>query len=546
MNVESTFIILFVIAMVVAIGIRHLRLPYTVGLVLAGLLLGWANLFPAPQLDKTLLFSIFLPGLIFEAAFHIDVQDFWRNRITIASLAVPGVIASTALTTVALTTLASTLGFFPGLTWRHALVFGALISATDPVAVLSLFRRFGIPRRLSVLLEGESLLNDGTGIVFFTLSLSILAGTAVTVRALSLEFVTVVGMGAVIGALVGLVVSTVLRHIDDRMIEVSLTTIAAYGSFVAADQLQYSGVIATVVAGMLCGNYGARTGMSPATRVAAETFWEYVTFALNSVVFLLIGLEVPVRNLLSSWLPIVVAYLIVTLVRGFVIHVVWRLVGFTREKFSWPWSIVLTWGGLRGALPMVLALGLPSDFVFRDQIITTTFGVVTLSILGHGLTMLPLLRRLGIVRATDERGTYDFLRGELQASVAALEEIDRFERLHSIRPESVQQLRTEYEERMKSVREKIDKLAQERGRFHEQDVVQARHHLLVVEKDRIVNAYRQGTLSSAAFDRLLADIDARILELESRGAVKTQGDDKTDKTAGPTNFETAIEKPEKS
>jgi Na+:H+ antiporter len=517
MDLESTFIILFVIAMAVAISVRHLRLPYTVGLVLAGLLLGVVHLFPAPELNKSLLFSIFLPGLIFEAAFHIDFQELWRNRITVTSLAVPGVVASMVLTAVALVPLAGALGFMPGLTWRHALVFGALISATDPVAVIALFRKLGIPRRLALLLEGESLLNDGTGIVFFTLSLSIFAGVAVTASALALEFVTVVGMGAVIGVAVGLAVSTILRHLDDAMIAVSLTTIAAYGSFVAADQLEYSGVIATVAAGILCGNYGARTGMAPSTRVTAETFWEYVSFALNSVVFLLIGLEVPLRNLLHSWLPIIAAYLIVTLARAVLIHVVWRLVGLTRERFSWSWSVVLTWGGLRGALPMVLALGLPPDFPLREQIVSTTFGVVILSILGHGLTMPPLLRRLGIVRSEDGRGAYDLLRGELQAAIAALEEIERLERLRSLAPDSAQQLKQEYQQRIRHIREEIGKITVERGQLHAQDVHQVRHHLLLVEKNRVVDAYQRGLLSSAVHDHLRADIDARILELESNG-----------------------------
>jgi Na+:H+ antiporter len=517
MNIESTFIILFVVAMAVAIGVRHLRLPYTVGLVLAGLLLGLARLFPAPTFDKALLFSIFLPGLIFEAAFHIDFEEFWRNRVTIASLAVPGVVLSIALTAVALAPLAAALHFLPGFTWRYALVFGALISATDPVAVVSLFRRFNIPRRLSMLIEGESLLNDGTGIVFFSLSLSIAAGAAISVRALSLEFVTVVGMGAMIGVAIGLAVSIILRHIDDPMIEVSLTTIAAYGSFVAADHLHYSGVIATVAAGMLCGNYGARTGMSPSTRVAAETFWEYVAFALNSVVFLLIGLEVPIRDLLASWLPIVAAYLIVTLARAFVIFIVWRLVGFTRERFSGRWSAVLTWGGLRGALPMVLALGIPSGFPFREAIVTLTFGVVTLSILGHGLTMLPLLRRLGIVSVEDERGSYDFLRGELQIADVALEEIERLERRRSIAPDSIRQLQAEYSERAERARQEIGKLIMERGQLHRQEIYRARHHLLSMEKGQVVDSYHRGLLSPAAHDRLLADIDARLLELETKG-----------------------------
>lgn len=491
------------------------------GLVLAGLLLGLVHLFPTPQFDKTLLFSIFLPGLIFEAAFHIEFQELWRNRLTITALAVPGVIASTVLIAVTLAPFANALGVMAGFTWRHALVFGVLISATDPVAVVSLFRTFGVPRRLSVLIDGESLLNDGTGIVFFTLSLSIFAGAGVHPRALALDFVTIVGMGALIGVAIGLAVSTVLRHVDDPMIEVSLTMIAAYGSFIAAEHLSYSGVIATVAAGILCGNYGARTGMSPSTRVAAETFWEFLAFALDSVVLLLIGREVSIRDLPASWLPIIAAWLIVTLARALVVQAVWRTVGLTRERFAWPWSLVLTWGGLRGALPMVLApLGLLPDFPFREQIVSVTFGVVILSILGHGATMLPLLRRPGIVRAEADDAAYELLRGELQTAAAALEEIERLATLHSLTPEALEQLKTEYRERIAGLREEMGKLTVTRTPLRARELHQTRDHLLLllVEKKQAVEAYNRGVLSSSAHERLLADIDARLLELESNEA----------------------------
>lgn len=515
MNTEGIFIVLFVIAMAVAITVRRLRLPYTVGLVLAGLLLGLVRLFPAPGFDKDLLFSIFLPGLIFEAAFHIEFAELWRNRLTVTALAVPGVIASTVLIAVTLARLVNTLGIWPGFTWRHALVFGALISATDPVAVVSLFRGFGAPRRLSVLIEGESLLNDGTGIVFFTLSLAIFAGSGVHPRALGIDFATIVGLGALIGLAIGLAVSTVLRHVDDPMIEVSLTMIAAYGSFIAAEHLSYSGVIATVAAGLLCGNYGAHTGMSPSTRLAAETFWEFLAFALNSVVFLLIGLEVSIGDLLSSWLPIIAAWLIVTLARALVVQVVWRTVAPTRERFSWAWCLVLTWGGLRGALPMVLALGLPSDFPFREQIVSITFGVVVLSILVHGVTTLPLLRRLGIVRTDSDVAAYELLRGQQQTALAALEEVERLAILRSLSPEALGHLKTEYQERIAGLREEMGKLTVARSPLHARELQQTRHHLLLVEKKRAVDAYNSGMLSPAVHDRLLADIDARILELES-------------------------------
>lgn len=169
-------------------------------------------------------------------------------------------IAATVLTAVA--PLANALGFLPGFTWRHALVFGALMSATDPVAVMSLFRWFGIPRRLSVLIEGESLLNDGTGIVFFMPGLSIFAGAPVTARGPGLEFVTVAGMGAVVGIAMGLALSTVPRGVDDPMIEVSLTTIATHGAFLVTEHLGCSAVIATAAAGLPCGTEGARSGAS--------------------------------------------------------------------------------------------------------------------------------------------------------------------------------------------------------------------------------------------------------------------------------------------
>jgi CPA1 family monovalent cation:H+ antiporter len=234
MSSETTFILLFMVATAVAIAVRRLNIPYTVALVVAGLLLGLVHAFQPPHLTKDLLYTIFLPGLLFEAAFHINFEQFWRNRLTIVSLAVPGVIAAMALTTVILTPVADALDYVQNFTWRYALVFGALIAATDSIAVVALFKELGAPKRLSVLIEGESLLNDGTGIVFFTLSLSVAAGIQTTVGGLAVDFLQIVGFGLLIGGVVGLGISQVTKQINDPMIEITLTTIAAYGAFVAA------------------------------------------------------------------------------------------------------------------------------------------------------------------------------------------------------------------------------------------------------------------------------------------------------------------------
>jgi CPA1 family monovalent cation:H+ antiporter len=515
MSREAVFILMFVVAMTVAIGARRLRLPYTVALVLAGLLLGAVQLFPPPELTKTLLFSVFLPGLVFEAALHIDFNELWRNRVTVTSLAIPGVIASMALIVLVLTPVASALHFARDFTWQHALVFGALISATDPIAVIGIFRGLGVPRRLAVLLDGESLLNDGTGIVFFTLSLALVSGGAVTGGALASQFIETVGMGLVVGIAGGMVASFLIRQIDDPMIEITLTTIAAYGTFVAAEQLQYSGVIATVSAGVVCGSYGARTGMSPSTRVAVESFWEYVAFASNSIVFLLIGLEVHIHSMFSSWLPILVAYAVVTAGRALVIFSGWAVFGLTRERFPWRWGLVLTWGGLRGALPMVLVLSLPAGFPFRDLLVSMTFGVVIISILVHGLTMSPLLRHLGIVSRGPDVTAHEVQRGRMLAADAAMAEIDRIDRLRMADPELVSDLRDQYRQTMEEARSKMADHDESYERIRAGERYRALRELLLVEKNAVNSAYRERSIGARAQERLLADIDARLLRLES-------------------------------
>jgi Na+:H+ antiporter len=515
MQNEIVFILLFIVATAVAIVARRLRVPYTVALVLAGLTLGSLHAFAAPRLTRELLFTLCLPGLLFEAAFHIEFGRFWRNRIATFSLAVPGVVAAIAITGIILAPIVNRLHLTSGFSWQHALVFGALLAATDPIAVVGLFKSMGAPKRLSMLVEGESLLNDGTSIVFFSVVLNLVSGGVdPTARSLAVDFVAGVGVGILIGGGIGLAVSEVIKRVDDPMIEITLTTIAAYGAFVTAEQLHYSGVIATVSAGMLCGNYGARVGMSPSTRVAVESFWEYVAFALNSVVFLLIGFEVRLTALLASWQAIGVAYLVVMAGRVAVIAVVSALLRLTRERIPPAWSAVLAWGGLRGALSMVLALSLPPTFPFRDLLITMTFGVVIASLFVQGLTMAPLLRWLGVVTGSEVRTAYELNRGRLQAANAALEELERMAHNRYAGPGALEPVRDEYRARIEEAEQTMRDLHLERSELQEEERQGLRRHLLVVEKDRVMELFRRGVLSQDTYERLVADIDTRLLDLE--------------------------------
>ena len=515
MHFEAAFVALFAIASAVALAACWLKIPYTVALVVAGLVLGAVHAVEPPHLTKELLYSIFLPGLVFEAAFHLDFQKFWQNKLAIHSLAVPGVAAAIGLTAILLQPVVHALHLADGFTMKHALVFSALIAATDPIAVVALFKTLGAPKRLTVLVEGESLLNDGTAVVFFTLILGVVTGGSSSVGGAVLDFVRVVGLGTLVGVIIGYLTSKLTQRVEDPMIEITLTTIAAYGSFIYAEQFHLSGVIATVAAGMLCGNYGARIGMSPSTRIAVESFWEYVAFALNSIVFLLIGFEVRISALLRSWQAILVAYLAVTVGRAALIYLATLFLRRTRETLPWSWSAVLTWGGLRGGLSMVLVLALPKDFPHRDLLVTMTFGVVILSILIQGLSMGPLLRKLGLIGTGPDRLAYERERGRVRAKTAALSALEQLLKDGAVHAEAVTRLRDEYAGAIADSEQRIKDMHLQAEELRTEEQHAARRHLLIVEKDTILAAFRKGYLDQAAYEELLTDVDARLLSLDS-------------------------------
>jgi CPA1 family monovalent cation:H+ antiporter len=521
---ESVFLILFTIATGVALAAHRLKIPYTVALVVAGLVLGMIDLIEPPHLTRQILYSLILPGLLFEASFHLDLRDVWKNRLAIPMLAVPGVLASILLTAAILTSLSGALPFLRDFGFAQGLVFGAVIAATDPIAVTGLFRSLGAPRRLRVLVEGESLLNDGTSLVLFGLVLSYVSGTHLTAGSLVIQFFKVVGTGALTGIAIGSVISKIIGAVDDPMIEITLTTIAAYGSFVAAEAIGGSGVIATVSSGMLCGNYAVRRGMSPSTRIATETFWEYVAFALNSVVFLLIGFELRAGELAASWLPILTAYAAVTLGRGLVILGVTALLRRTRERIPWRWTTILTWSGLRGALSMVLALSLPIGFRERSLLITMTFGVVLLTILLQGTTMGPLLKRAGLVTRAEHRRDLEEARGRALSARAALSEIDRMRQEVAAAPDVLESAREGYESRVRDAEGAMRRLHDGTGRLHAEENREVRRRLLMAEKTALLEAGQKGILGEEAFAKTAADVDARLIQLDESPADETTND----------------------
>jgi CPA1 family monovalent cation:H+ antiporter len=382
---------LLLVSAVVAMLTRRMRLPYTVGLVLAGMALHSFHVHIKWHLSKDLIFSVFLPPLVFEAALFIHWREFRKELPVVTLLATAGVVLAAIVTA---------LGMRYALSWDwgSAIVFGTLIAATDPVSVIAMFKESKIHGRLRMLIESESLLNDGTAAVAFVAVLGVLAGGHETVLSISgALFVTIVG-GVLIGGSVAYLLMLLAGRTPDYLVEITFTTLAAYGSFLAAEHYHCSGVLAALTAGLVVGNFRSSGSISAAGRHALGPFWEYLAFVANSLIFLLIGTQEAQQHFRGLWVPVLLAIVLVTLGRAVAIYSLCAVFARSRLKVDRRLQHVLFWGGLRGALALALALALPDDLPHQDAIVSITFAVVAFSVFAQGLTIKPLMRRLGQIK----------------------------------------------------------------------------------------------------------------------------------------------------
>jgi CPA1 family monovalent cation:H+ antiporter len=501
LSTETIVIELLLVVTVVALVVRRFNIPYTVALVVVGLLLTLQS--PANiNLTPELILALFVPPLVFEAAFHINFQDLRRNLTSILVLAVPGVILTTLI-------VGGVLALGTGLGLASALVFGALISATDPVSVVAIFRTLGVPKRLSVLIEGESLFNDGTAIVVYNLALIVvLTGKFNLLTSLG-DFLSVSGGGVVIGLVLGWLISLLIARVDDYLIETTLTTLLAFGSYLLAERLHFSGVLAVVAAGLICGNLGPR-GMSPTTRIVLFNFWEYVAFLANSLIFLLLGLQVNIPALLASWSFILWAILAVLAARAVVVYGLGWIVNKFADPIPKRWLHVLNWGGLRGAIALALVLSLPPNFANRDQFRLMAFGVVLFTLLVQSTTMRPLIRRLGIIIRNPSQVEYEKHHARLTAMRAALNHLEHRHKEGLLSTHAWETLRPEYEKQVLTFGDEVRQTLNAAPNLEAQELDTARREALRAQRSALLDLFRDGIISQEVFSELGVEIDIKL------------------------------------
>jgi CPA1 family monovalent cation:H+ antiporter len=387
----QTGALLLLIAAVVAMITRRLTLPYSVGLVAAGIILAFLPFAPKIALTKELVFTVLLPPLLFEAAFFIHWSQLRRDVSVVVLLATLGVVLSAGVT-------AAGMHYLARWEWIGALVFGVLIAATDPVSVIATFKEAKAHGRLLVLIEAESLLNDGTAAVGFGVVLAVASGHALTPLDITAKLVLSIGGGILSGGAVALAALLLSARSNDHLVEITFTTVAAYGSFLLADHFGVSGVLASITAGLVMSNFTSLGTISARGREAVQAFWEYAAFVANSLVFLLIGLREARQNFQGIWQTAILAIALVTLGRAVALYPCCLLFSRSSLRVAMKHQHVLFWGGLRGALALALALGLPPEIPAREEITTISFAVVAFSVFVQGLTMTPFLRRMGEIQ----------------------------------------------------------------------------------------------------------------------------------------------------
>ena len=502
---------------------RIVRIPYPILLVLGGLALGFVPGLPDVELDPEVVFVAFLPPLLYAAAFFTSLRDLRANLGQISLLSVGLVLA----TTVGVAVVAH--AFVDDLPWAAAFVLGAIVSPTDPIAATSIAHRLGVSRRVVSIVEGESLINDGTALVAYRFAVVAVVSGTFSFWSASLEFVWSVAGGIGVGLVVGFLIRMLRRRINHPPTEITIALLSGYLGFLPADALGVSGILAAVTVGIYMGWYTPEL-TTPETRLQGVAVWEIVTFVLNSLLFGLVGLQLPqVIDAINgySWGELVGWG---TIVAGtvIVIRVVWvfpltyvpRMFKRMRKGPAPPWEepLLVAWMGMRGAVSLAAALALPlttdaGDPVPGRSLITfLTFCVILATLVGQGLTLGPLIKWLG--PTADDMEEREEAKARILASDAALERLDQLVEEGWVYEDTAERSRGLYDFRKRRFRARLDGMDDDGLEERSQAFQRLRRELLAAERARVVALGREGRISEDVMRRVLRDLDLEDTRLD--------------------------------
>ena len=503
-----------------------LDVPYPIPLVIGGLVLGLVPGIPDVQLNPDLVLLVFLPPLLYASAFFADLRTL-RDDARVISLTAIGLVIATAA-------VVAVIGHAViGLPWTMAFVLGAIVSPTDPAAATAVMRRVGAPRRLVNILESESLFNDATALVAYKVAVGAAVGVSVSASHTVLQFAVDVGGGIAIGLVVGFLVAEVRKRIDDVNTELTISLATAYGVFVPANQLGVSGVLAVVTAGIYLG-FRAPEIASPESRMQGFAMWSVLTFLLNAALFILIGLQLPtivsglggrpagevIGYAAAVCAAVIATRFLWTFLTTVLIRAIDRRPSQRARRASWRLRVVSSWSGMRGAVSLAAALALPlhtdagAALPGRDLIQFITFALILVTVVGEGLTLPWLIRRLGVIEdGTEEE--HEELRARLVIARAALERIDELEQEEWTRDGSVERARNLYRFRQRRFKVQAGKIEDPDG-IEEGSIAWQRmmHEIYTAQRGELVRLRNSRQISSDVMRRVEREIDLEESRLE--------------------------------
>lgn len=395
MSPQQRFLLLLILvgALATVLGLvsrRARHLPYPVVLAAAGIAVGLLPGGSFPRVGPDVILLAFVPGLVFEAALTLDLPELRQRLVSVGLLATVGV----ALTVVLIGTLTHLL---LGFSWASGFLIGAILSTTDPIAVVTLLRRLKAPKGLAAILEGESLFNDGTGVAVFTAVLATILSGSPSVTDAGLRFVEITIGGSVIGLAIGFLGIALLRFAQDAPLEILATLVIAYGSYVAADIVHVSGIVAVVVAGIAVARFGANVGSLHGPQLLG--FWSLLAFVLNAMLFILVGAALPAWRLIPVAGLVGLTFLIMLVTRAVPVYGLLGAAALRPPPIPWAWRHLTVWAGLRGALSVALALSVAEISGVDPRVSVVAYGVVLLSLLVQGSLTAPVTRALRIEKS---------------------------------------------------------------------------------------------------------------------------------------------------